>query len=74
MAQVINITVQELNGNPLSNTPHILFPTLGILVTQLTTPKVVNGNSCVSQIKVLATNELYLTATTVADIETAANA
>jgi hypothetical protein len=72
-AQLINITVQELNGNALSNTPHILFPTQGILCTQLTTPKVVNGTSCVSQIKVLATNELYLTGTTIADIATAAN-
>jgi hypothetical protein len=72
--QVVNLTVQELNGNPLPNTPHILFPTQGILVTQLTTPKVVNGNSCVSQIKVLATGELYLTTTAAGDIATACNA
>lgn len=72
-AQLINITVQELNGNALPNTPHILFPTQGILCTQLTTAKVVNGVSCVSQIKVLSTGELYLTGTTIADIATAAN-
>jgi len=72
-AQLINVTVQSLNGNPLPNTPHILLPTQGILCTQLTTPRVVNGVSCVSQIKVLATSELYLTATTIADLATAAN-
>ena len=72
-AQVINITVQALNGNALPNTPHVLFPATGILCTQLTTPKTFNGVSCVSQIRVLATNDLYYTGTTIADIATAAN-
>lgn len=72
MAQMINVTVQALNGYALATTPHVLFPTQGILVTQLNPATVVNGVSCVSEIKVLATNEVYYTATTVADIATAA--
>lgn len=72
--QVVNITVQALNGNALPNTPHILFPTQGILVTQLTTPIVFNDNDCVSQITLLSSGAIYLSATTVADIATAANA
>lgn len=74
MAQLINVTVQSLNGNPLPNTPHVLLPTLGIVCTQLTTPRVVNGVSCVSQIQVLATSQIYLTATTIADLLDEANA
>lgn len=68
MAQVINVTVQALNGNPLVNTPHVGFPTQGILITQLDPARVINGASCVSQIKVLATSELYLTTATTGDL------
>ena len=74
MAQVINITAQWLNGSPLVETPHVGLPTLGIVITQLNPAILVNGNSCVSQIRVLATNDLYYSTTAVGTLISACNA
>ena len=68
MAQVINITAQWLNGSPLTETPHVGLPTTGIIITQLIPAILANGVSCNSQIRVLATNDLYYSTAAAGDL------
>jgi hypothetical protein len=73
MAQVVSVVVAGSNGNAYTSTRTMGFPTQGIVVSPMTATTY-GATSCVTQIKVLATSEVFYSGTATATVITACNA
>jgi hypothetical protein len=60
-------TIAAVNNNALTSTVVMGFPSLGVLLEPITSTTF-GSTACVTKITVLATNTVYFTATTVADL------